>query len=329
MRLIYAHLEQYLHSRVRSAEKTVYILAPFVRTEALRRLHAQATPGTSWMLIMRWSRQAFLAGASDAGVFPFCRKHGIKLLAHPTIHLKMFVLDESELIAGSANLTDRALGVSAVSNVEFMTNGLSVRRGDLELIARLQREARPVTPEDYALALAAAETAADSRPPPKPKPPSDDAPIRLSQIPSVSTVRELWLAYRSAKPVSPGAKGDLRRFQVPPGLDEAGFVEVVRHEFLRIPILRALTDRLRESDLHFGDLKQWLRSVCEDASGVTAREITAPADRLLNWIEGLGEPRYSVVRPNYSERLRYETDLDQFPLLRAAGVRPTRPEDRR
>ena len=324
MRLVYEHLEPYLHSRLRSARSSVAVLAPFVRSSALSRAHDQLPSGARLTVVMRWNTGVFRAGASDPEVFTYCRDHEIVLLKHPTIHLKLFVIDDNELIAGSANLTDRALGVALVSNVEFMTQGLRMGPLDRDLVSRLHRESTVVSDRDYEEAVVAAAMVAEGAALREPTGPTYRAErVLLSQVPLTETVQDLWEVYRdrTALPESPEAH-QLARFRVPPGLDEVGFSAVMRKEFLRLPLLRALTERLRAGDLYFGELKRWLMEACDDTADRDARSLTKPADTLLNWIEGLGEPRYTVVRPNYSERIRYETELKIYPLLRAPGVRP-------
>jgi hypothetical protein len=321
--LIYHHLEAYLHSRVRRAESRVRVYCPFVRVPALRRLYQSLPAGVSMSVTMRWDRRSFSAGASEPEVFRFCEQNGIRLCKHASLHLKVFVIDGTEVIAGSANLTDRALGDAPGDNVEFMVAGLLCTAADGHMIHALDAVASAVTPADHSMALAAAAVASmDEEALPSAREP--DTHCRLSQVPMVSTPRQLWDAYTAIPGPAEGSPEErqLRAFRLPQGLDELGFLVSVRSEFFAVPLLRRLTNELRTRDLYFGELKRWLSVNCADSEGLGAGDLTVHADTLLNWMEGLGPPRYTVDRPRHSERLRYETGIPHEVLLRAPGVRP-------
>jgi hypothetical protein len=151
-------------------------------------------------------------------------------------------------------------------------------------------------------------------------------PCLLSEIPAVATPRDLWESYRRVSVPYPDTEfgRQLQAYQIPPGLDEPGFLAAVRSAFFASRLLARLTDELRTRDLYFGELKRWLLATCADSGGLSARDLTGATGVLLNWMEGLGPPRYKVDRPHHSERVRYRTGVPSEVLLRAPGIRSNR-----
>ena len=300
------------------------MFSPFVRSQALQRLHEALADSVDLSVVMRWDGRCFAHGACDPEVYRYCQQNGIQLKKHQRIHLKLFAVDDSELVAGSANLTDRGLGVQE-ANVEFMCGGLAISGRDRELFMTLERDSKAVTAEDYAMALRMYQQPAKGMGREPELPLSSDC--LLSDIPTVQSPQSLWRAYargQRGQAQEPDEIELLLRLHVPPLLDEVAFVRILQIEFFRLPLLACLTDRLRREDLYFGALKQWLLVNCSDAVRLGARDVTGHADRLLNWIEGLGSPRYEVTRPHHSERIRYDTDLPSEPVLSAPGERSTK-----
>src|SRR3954464_10533858 len=96
--LIYRHIEPYLTSQVAAATQSIDIVCPFVRSAALERILTAAPSGLSIRLVMRWEPHDFLEGHSDPEVFLVCRKLGIALFRHTTVHMKVWCVDRSRII---------------------------------------------------------------------------------------------------------------------------------------------------------------------------------------------------------------------------------------
>jgi hypothetical protein len=312
---IYEHLEPFLHSRVRRVGRSLDIFCPFVRSSALVRLLRCVPDEAEVRLTMRWGQNEFMAGACDPDVYEVCRKRNVGLRKLASLHLKMFIIDESEIVAGSANLSDRALGIGH-SNLEFMVGGLAYSVADRIALVSIWESASEVSASDY---LEACETyqkrvaelgleELDSEP--------QNSSVLLDQIPTGETPEALWRAYLAgvAHPL-------LFRYSIPVGLDESGFASALRSSFFGQPVVRRLTERLHRSELYFGELKRWLLETVTDADALGARDVTEHAAALLTWIDRLGAPKFTVDRPNYSERLRYDADLPDQTVIRLSENR--------
>ena len=59
----------------------------------------------------------------------------------------------------------------------------------------------------------------------------------------------------------------------------------------------------KTGEIYFGTAKEWIHKNCADAPIPSRWEITENIQILYRWIVELGDGKYEVDRPNYSERL--------------------------
>jgi hypothetical protein len=320
---VYSHLDLYLASWLERAHKRIDLYCPFVRSKALMTLFEKVDPEVAVSLTMRWDERSFQSGSCDPEVYNYCAARGIRLYKHSRIHLKMFVIDHDALIHGSANLTARALGMLRPSNRECLVGGLKVAEPDRAAMREIESEADLVTKADYewALDLVPEFTRDDVS--------SEPSKVRtgqclLSDLPMSKTTAALWDAYQSGE-----SHTDLERFNIPDGLNKLCFSEALRRAFLDLLIMERLTIKLREESMRFGAVNRWLGSICSDAQSLRSYEVKSYTDILFNWIAAIGDPRYTMDRPNYTEVMRYTTSTGSQDtaerVLAIAGVRPTKP----
>jgi len=100
-------------------EESVVLVAPFVKHGALKRIVYQIPIGVPVVLYTRWRIGEVLLGVSDISVWEILRdRRHSELRLCGELHAKCFVFDQMAVV-GSANLTSKALGWSAVSNLEL------------------------------------------------------------------------------------------------------------------------------------------------------------------------------------------------------------------
>lgn len=71
------------------------------------------------VVVARWNMQDLISGASDLEVYELCRTFGWKFGISLNLHGKVYVIDESSILLGSANLTQRGLSLGSEGNHEF------------------------------------------------------------------------------------------------------------------------------------------------------------------------------------------------------------------
>lgn len=99
--------------------KSLFIAAPYIKTDALTRVLGAAKSMDSIVCITRWRPNDIVFGASDVRCRNLVISRGGSFRLHPYLHAKYYRFDDVCLI-GSANLTASAMGWVAHSNLEIL-----------------------------------------------------------------------------------------------------------------------------------------------------------------------------------------------------------------
>lgn len=108
----------------RSIDECKFVLllsSAFIKLNALKSLSENISPSVGVSVVCRWKKQDVLVGASDLEVYEYCRDKGWKFGIDQNFHGKLYIIDESEIFLGSANLTGSGLGFTSTPNYEFGT----------------------------------------------------------------------------------------------------------------------------------------------------------------------------------------------------------------
>ena len=319
--LIFSHIEEYLISQLASAKESICVYCPFIKRSALERLLKAVPESLEIQIVTTWRTSTFLQGGSDIEIFPFCIENGIELRRQDTLHAKIWLLDSSIIIAGSANISDRALGSGHCPNFEFVTEAFEATPNELNTLDKLYCAALQITDDDYSkmrTALEASEAVEDDI--------NDFENANTNYkfqdtllLPITRSPGELWVEYQKPPEIrSAGAAADLAAYSVPPGLNERLFVQVLAKSFLPSALVQGVTDQLRIRDLYWHDVKSWLREYIPEVADRS--ELNRQVDIIYNWLPALSD-KYEVTQPKVSERLAYNTNLGPGQILRARGPR--------
>jgi hypothetical protein len=111
-----------LRCSLEAAERRCFIASAFVKRGALEELSQSFSASVEDIsVVARWQKRDILAGASDLGVYEFCRDNGWKFGIDLNLHGKLYMIDDAELYLGSANLTQQGLFLGDTGNNEFGT----------------------------------------------------------------------------------------------------------------------------------------------------------------------------------------------------------------
>lgn len=255
---------------VSSAKERVVLVAPFIKTGALRRVLGEISePNISIDCVTRWLPEDIVDGVCDLEIFDLlAERANTRLWRHPNLHAKYYRGDQSCLV-GSANLTGRALGWRLPSNLELFVE-LDVcmpEINDWENSLMTNCVAATVELRDQ-VAMEAKEIASK-----RPKVPSmdvehDDDP-NFRWMPLCPSPEKLFKVYSGvldeSRMVSSAyelAQRDLRTLAPPKGYSEGLF-------------LRHIADRLQKLEV--------IQKVV-DASSAGLSDVTA-ADLIANYID--------------------------------------------
>lgn len=99
--------------------ESVDILAGYAKTSAMEWLaHHIEQREIDVALVVGWTIKDLVDGASDLEAYKFARARNWKFGIRPDLHAKIFWVDRSDLLVGSANLTSRGLHLDITGNIE-------------------------------------------------------------------------------------------------------------------------------------------------------------------------------------------------------------------
>ena len=102
-----------------SGAKSLFIVAPYIKADALAKVLNYIRPDASLTCITRWHPNDLIQGSSDVECRELIVERGGSFQLHPFLHAKYYQMDDVILI-GSANLTLSGMGWAPQSNFEIL-----------------------------------------------------------------------------------------------------------------------------------------------------------------------------------------------------------------
>lgn len=110
-----------LQEQTSNLSSSLIIYSAFIKTSALEWLAKFIPDDIQIEVVARWQPNDLLSNASDLNSYQFCVDRGWKFGIQSSLHSKVFIFDDSKVLLGSANLTDRGLSISREGNLEVGT----------------------------------------------------------------------------------------------------------------------------------------------------------------------------------------------------------------
>ena len=298
-------LEDDVVSLFEGAQHNVLIVAPFIRSAVLVRLLDSIKGGIETTIVTRWRITDLLAGASDLGVYELAEVRGCRLYLRPDLHAKLFAADEM-CLAGSANVTQAALG--------------SGRNANLELLVPVSRAADRIVEFETGLLARAVHASARQRDRLEgllerlrllktPIVEMEDGSSGLTVpdwVPQVRNPEELFSVYGGNADVSRSAllimQEELAKIGVVSGLSEEDFKTWVAVKIGESPFIGRVILKIEEQgQVTEAEIGELLAEVCVDPSAYQPRDLLEVLERWLT----------------YFLPMRYETARDSVKLIKA------------
>lgn len=305
MSLLNTHeVKQKIAQEVAAATTHLQIVSAFCKIDAVEFIDSHIiTPLQTKKLMVRFLLSDILNGASDFKLYEYCKSHGWQMYVRFDLHAKTYIFDRQRCILGSANLTNRGLGLNLHGNYE-LSSFAEVDDNDLRKIDALFDNAIQMTDELYeAMKLEYLKSKEDSS----------------------SSVTQKWSSKIEAH-LNP--KIDLLftyDFPSTPGPDPH---DITSFEFLGLSCIPAIDD-VRQA-FRWSKAFLWLYnyvSSCPDKTsyfgGVTAalhnalindpkpyrKEVKDLLANTLAWIQVLEIEDIIIDIPNYSQRIRLKETI--------------------
>lgn len=291
-----------------TASDEILLVAPFIKASAFARLLKSIPQTTRLNCVTRWRPADIMSGATDLEVFQIVDTHRGTLWLRQDLHAKYFRGDDNVLI-GSANLTNSALGWSSNPNLEILVN-VNLKENGLEEFEKTLFEAAVCVDENlYQTFLESADNwkldayLEDHQDILVEETFSYEPQLRLeSWIPACRSPADLFRVYQpSESEVIPtetaqSEKHDLAILQPPLGLTTDEFKGVIAVSLLAIPIFNSI-DRFVIKPRRFGEVREYL----QEEFSLSHEESTRAWQTIIRWIRHFLPERYEYNKPNYSE----------------------------
>ena len=244
------------------AKENVAVIAPFIKVDALRSLIEVIPSKAHLRCVSRWLPKEIAAGVSDPEIVDVLETRGnFSLSLVDRLHAKLYIAG-NRCLAGSANVTIAGLGEKGEgSNIEVLVE-TTIHEPEiaatLDAIAHEERVATRVMAR-AARRIANSMTTSGGAPDPpdtdwfpRSRRP-DKAHVFYADPPSgfVGVADHVLLA-------------DLGRSNLPPGLEEGEFRDVIRSLLKAIPLAEVLLESSDDTLLTRADASAWLELVSGD-----------------------------------------------------------------
>lgn len=281
------------------ARSELLLVAPYIKAAALARVLGACDPHAAVKVVTRWRIDEIVLGVSDLEVWPMLRDRGGQLWLHPSLHAKYYRADVGDVLLGSANLTDTALGWRPDPNLEILLPAPDADAAHAAFEQALWAQARPVNDALHAAFVRALD--AFPKPPrvaaATPEPPGVFGDWR----PQLRFPADLWPAYageveRLTRAAQETAALDLAAFAPPPGLERRAFEVWIGLQLRQHPEMQAI-EALLDRSRRFGEVRDLL-----------ARRGAEDGDRAwqswMRWLLHFLPEDYEMQVANYSEIFR-------------------------
>ncbi|MBP9189002.1 hypothetical protein KBD45_02955 [Candidatus Dojkabacteria bacterium] len=289
----------------------LYIYSAFIKLETLKLLLDKSNEIQA--VFVRWQARDLITGSSDLEIYPYLFKKGISLYRNERLHIKAYINDFKSCLFTTANISSRGLNEPSRMDYNYEIGGIINR---LSIQDRLYFQI--IESESLLITDSVFNQFTSQLPLLKNKFPSDmefqidiespDANFLISSLPMSYNVNTLIRIYESNEYINEVelncALHDLALYKIPLGLSKDEFIHQLKKSFFAHPFINAfLTNLLYNNEIYFGTAKAWIQKKCANVPTPRRFEITENIQILFKWMVDLGDGRYGLDTPNYSQRL--------------------------
>jgi hypothetical protein len=294
-----------------SDSEGLFIFSPYVKLETLKALIDRSDKVKA--VFVRWETKDLILGSSDLEIYPYLKSKGIALYRNSRVHLKAYLDEYKKCFLTSANISSRALNLPPYSNYNYEIGTLVENLGieDRMYFNFIEVDSILITDNIY-------RQFCEQLPEKKKEFPDEeefhfkfeapDKDFLISALPMTYSIETLYRIYEDKEIVNDLELNcvlhDLAIYKIPLGLPSTEFREKLTEAFFSHRFVKGFLQNLESTgEIYFGTAKDWIHKNCTDVPTPRKWEITENIQILYKWIVKLGNGKYEVDRPNYSERL--------------------------
>lgn len=311
--LVWTPTYEYVSQKIREKKKLQFIIAPFIKREALKQLLDQCEDTSQLKVIVRWDKADIVNQVSDLEIYNDLKNHGIPLYRHSSIHLKMLVFDQNWAFHTSGNITKKGLGLADNPNIEVGAQ-IRLETNDWIQIQKLLESSIRIDEERYKIFV---KYKADNKIKSDPLPPllidleSEKDFSRLS-LPAIQSPNQLYEIYQSPEnfrdeeDLYAAFVHDLVLYDVSNNVSREEFFQLLGKNFKAHLFVQKIVSLIKEEgSAPFGLVNGWITEYCSDNPTPYRWELKETTNKLYDWLDYF----YDEIhwdRPNYSQVIYWE-----------------------
>ena len=294
-----------------SNSQGLFIFSPYIKLETLKALIDGQENVKA--VFVRWETKDLILGSSDLEIYPYLKTKGITLYRNPRLHLKAYLDEYKNCFLTSANISSRALNLPPYPNYNYEIGTIEENLGieDRLYFSIIESDSILITDNIY-------KQLSEQLPEKKKEFPNEeefqfnfeapDKDFLISSLPMTFSIETLYRIYEDKEFVNDLELNcvlhDLAIYKIPLGLPSTEFRQKLSEAFFSHRFVKVFLQNLESTgEIYFGTAKEWIHKNCADVPTPRKWEITENIQILYKWIVKLGDGKYLVDRPNYSERL--------------------------
>ena len=294
----------------------LYIFVPYIKIQTLKILIEGQDNVRA--VFVRWEAKDIITGSSDLEIYLYLKNLNIALYRNSRLHLKVYLDEYKRCFLTSANISSRALNTPPYSNYNYELGTVveNLRIHDRYYFYIIESDSILITDNIYHQII-------EQLPHKKKEFPSEedfnfkiespDKDFMISSLPMTYCVETLCRIYEEKEYFNETelncAMHDLAVYKIPLGFTPTEFRQKLSESFFSHKFIKSFLEYLEiNGEIYFGAAKEWIHKNCENVPTPRRWEITENIQILYRWVVQLGNGKYAVDRPNYSERL-YLTKL--------------------
>lgn len=307
--LVWTPTYKYVAEKIKEKKKLQFIIAPFIKREALQKLIEPCEDTSQLQVIVRWDTADIVNQVSDLEIYEDLKEQGIPLYRNSSIHLKMLVFDKNWAFHTSGNITKKGLGLVENPNIEV---GAQIRLADNDWI-EIQKLLKHSIRIDEAIYQKFIQYKEDNYKKPDPLPQFKielDSTKEFSKLslPAVQSPSKLYEIYQSPEKskdeedLYAAFVHDLVLYDVPMGITRDDFFQLLGTNFKTHSFVQEIVSHIKEKgSARFGQVNGWITELCSDKPTPYRWELKSNTNKLYDWLAYFFEEIHWDVPGNHSQ----------------------------
>ena len=292
-----SELKTALEIEIPKCKNSLILISAFITQAAIDWLTVHTPENINVHLICRLSLSDITNGATHTSALKQSLDNGWKVSRLPSLHAKIYSIDDNAIYFGSANLTNNGFGINSSGNLEACCK-VSCSQNNLAFIDNIIKSSTPV---DYSALEKIDLYTKDKKQISQPKSwPSDIFPLSKS----IFVSDFFWFNPHTNEPQSKEKSHDIEILSAKMDLS---LKEVATDKFTEIHCVNWLISKLKNEpgcEIYFGKLSSILHDELKDDPAPYRKNVKILIQNLLLYCQMFIPEVIEVSRPNHSQKIK-------------------------